>query len=79
MTEDQKIEEISIKVDDFLLNLLQEYKVAPLNISAIIAGRVLMFNETAGSVEEFKHLIEHILEVTPEQYQQTGISNEKLH
>jgi hypothetical protein len=73
------LEEISIKVDEFLLKLLQEYKLTPLNISAIIVGRVYMFNESTGSVEEFKQLIEHVLEVTPKDYKQTGTSNEKLH
>ena len=79
MSEEKQLEEISIKVDEFLLKLLQEYKLTPLNISAIIVGRVYMFNESTGSVEEFKQLIEHVLEVTPKDYKQTGTSNEKLH
>lgn len=68
MTEDQKIEEISIKVDDFLLNLLQEYKLAPLSLSAVVSGRVYMFNESAGTINEFRQLLEHVLEIEPTDY-----------
>ena len=65
MTEEQKLEEISIKVDEFLLNLLQDYKLSPINISAIISGRVYMFNESADTLEEFKQLLEHVIEIRP--------------
>jgi hypothetical protein len=68
MTEEQKLQEISIKVDEFLLNLLQEYKLEPLAISAIISGRVYMFNESAGTVDEFRGLLEHVLEIQPSDY-----------
>ena len=52
MTEERQIQvdKISIQVDEFLLNLLQEYKLEPLAISAIVSGRVYMFNESAGTI-----------------------------
>jgi hypothetical protein len=70
MTEEQQLEEISIKVDEFLLNLLQDYKLSPLNLSAVVSGRVYMFNESAGTVDEFKQLLEHVLEIQPTDYKQ---------
>lgn len=63
MTEEQQLQEISLKVDEFLLNLLQNYKLSPLNLSAVISGRVYMFNESAGTTAEFKQLLEHVLDI----------------
>jgi len=70
MTEERQlqVDEISIKVDEFLLNLLQEYKLEPLAISAVVSGRVYMFNESAGTVDEFRELLEHVLEIQPSDY-----------
>jgi hypothetical protein len=52
-------------VDEFLLNLLQDYKLSPLNLSAVISGRVYMFNESAGTVDEFKQLLEQVIQIEP--------------
>jgi hypothetical protein len=70
MTEERQlqVDEISIKVDEFLLNLLQEYKLDPLAISAVVSGRVYMFNESSGTVNEFRELLEHVLEIQPSDY-----------
>ena len=70
MTEERQIQvdKISIQVDEFLLNLLQEYKLEPLAISAIVSGRVYMFNESAGTVDEFRELLGHVLEIKPSDY-----------
>jgi hypothetical protein len=76
MSEQKQLEEISIKVDEFLLKLLQEYKIAPLNISAIVSGRVYMFNESAGTTKEFKELLEHVLKIEPTDYLP---QNENIH
>ena len=65
MTEQKQLEEISIKVDEFLLKLLQDYKLSPLNLSAVVSGRVYMFNESAGTCDEYKQLLEHVLEIQP--------------
>jgi len=65
MTEQKQLEEVSIKVDEFLLKLLQDYKLSPLNLSAVVSGRVYMFNESAGTSEEYKQLLEHVLEIQP--------------
>ena len=76
MTENQKLEEISIKVDEFLLKLLQDYKLAPLNLSAVVSARVYMFNESSGTTEEFKKLLEHVLEIQSTDY---ITQNEQIH
>ena len=68
MADLKQLDEISIKVDEFLLNLLQEYKLDPLAISAVVSGRVYMFNESAGTVNEFRELLEHVLEIQPSDY-----------
>ena len=76
MTEEKQLQEISIKVDEFLLELLQDYKLSPLNISAVVSGRVFMFNESAGTTKEFKELLEHVLEIEPTDYLP---QNENIH
>jgi hypothetical protein len=78
MTEERQlqVDEVSIKVDEFLLNLLQEYKLEPLALSAIVSGRVYMFNESAGTVDEFRELLEHVLEIQPTDY---ITQNEQIH
>ena len=70
MTEERQlqVDKSSIQVDEFLLNLLQEYKLDPLAISAIVSGRVYMFNESAGTVDEFRELLGHVLEIKPSDY-----------
>ena len=68
MSDLKQLEEISIKVDEFLLNLIQEYKLSPLAISAVVSGRVYMFNESAGTVDEFRELLGHVLEIKPSDY-----------
>ena len=70
MTEERQlqVDEVSIKVDEFLLNLLQEYKLEPLALSAIVSGRVYMFNESAGTVDEFRELLGHVLGIQPSDY-----------
>lgn len=65
MNELKQLEEISIKVDEFLLSLLQKYELSPLNISAVVSGRVYMFNESAGTIEQYKKILEHVLEIQP--------------
>ena len=70
MTEELQlqVDEISIKVDEIILNLLQEYKLDPLAISAVVSVRVYMFNESAGTVDEFRELLGHVLEIKPSDY-----------
>ena len=68
MSDLKQLEEISIKVDEFLLNLIQEYKLSPLAISAVVSGRVYMFNESAGTVDEFRELLGHVLKIKPRDY-----------
>ncbi len=70
MTEEQQlqVEEVSIKVDEFLLSLLQKYELSPLNISAVVSGRVYMLNESFGTLDEFKELLGHVLEIKPSDY-----------
>lgn len=69
--QDFKIEEVSIKVDELLVKLCEEYEMAPLNISAIILGRIYMLNEVTGTQKQFKELIDHVLEISPTEYTYT--------
>jgi len=64
MTEEKQLQldKISIKVDEFLLKLLQEHELEPLAISAIVSGRVYMFNELSGTTAEFVELLEYMLD-----------------
>lgn len=68
MTEEQQLEEISIKVDEFLLKLIQDYELSPLDLSAIVSSRVYMFNESAGTADQFKQLLKRVLEIKTNDY-----------
>ena len=61
MTNDEQIEKLSVQIDEFFLKLLQEYEISPLNLSAVISGRVYMLNESLGTSDDFKRLLEEIL------------------
>ena len=61
MTNDEQIEKLSVQIDEFFLKLLQEHEISPLNLSAVISGRVYMLNESLGTSDDFKRLLEEIL------------------
>ena len=61
MTNDEQIKKLSVQIDEFFLKLLQEYEISPLNLSAVISGRVYMLNESLGTSDDFKRLLEEIL------------------
>ena len=68
MTEQEQLEKVSMKVDELLLSLLKEHEMSPLNVSAVVLGRVFMLNDSAGTTEEFKRLLDHVLEIQPTDY-----------
>lgn len=60
-----EIAELSNKVDDFLINEVERYKISPLELSAVINARLYLFNEISGSEENFKQLLNTLQEFEP--------------
>jgi hypothetical protein len=65
MMDDLEIAELSNKVDDFLINEVERYKISPLELSAVINARLYLFNEISGSEENFKDLMETLQAFEP--------------
>ena len=63
--DDLEIAELSNKVDDFLINEVERYKISPLELSAVINARLYLFNEISGSEENFKDLMETLQAFEP--------------
>jgi hypothetical protein len=63
--DDLEIAELSNKVDDFLINEVERYKISPLELSAVINARLYLFNEISGSEEHFKQLLDTLQEFEP--------------
>ncbi len=66
LNQDQSLHEISMKMDEFILTQLKTYDIDPLGLSAIINARVFMFNESTGTINEYKAILEHVIEIQPE-------------
>ena len=60
-----ELEELSNKVDDFLINEVERYKISPLMLSAVVNARMYLFNEISGSEENFKILLDTLQELEP--------------
>jgi hypothetical protein len=60
-----ELEELSNKVDDFLINEVERYKISPLMLSAVVNARLYLFNEISGSEENFKILLDTLQEFEP--------------
>ena len=60
-----EIAELSNKIDDFLINEVERYKISPLELSAVINARLYLFNEISGSEENFKQLLDTLQEFEP--------------
>jgi len=63
--DDLEIEELSNKVDDFLIAEVERYNITPLMLSAVINARLYLFNEISGSEDNFKDLMETLQEYKP--------------
>jgi hypothetical protein len=64
MTNEQLIE-ISRNVDSYLAQLTVKYEIAPLSLAAIIIARTMLFNEEAGSTEDFLKLLNSVVKNPP--------------
>ena len=60
-----EIAELSNKIDDFLINEVERYKISSLELSAVINARLYLFNEISGSEENFKQLLNTLQEFEP--------------
>jgi hypothetical protein len=64
MTNEQLIE-VSRNVDSYLAQIAVKYEIAPLSLAAIIIARTMLFNEEAGSTEDFLKLLNSVVKNPP--------------
>ena len=57
MLTDEKLLEVSVKVDKFLLDLVQEYEMPALSLSAVMLARLMLINNEMQSTNDFKKLM----------------------
>ena len=60
MTTDEKLADISYKVDDILSNLCLDNDMGPLVLSSIVLARLTLLNDYAGSGPDFRQLVETV-------------------
>jgi len=57
MLTDEKLLEVSIKVDNFLLEIAKENEMPALALSAVILARLMLINNEFQSTADFKKLM----------------------
>jgi hypothetical protein len=57
MLTDEKLLEVSVKVDKFLLDIVQEYEMPALALSAVMLARLMLINNEVQSTDDFKKLM----------------------
>jgi hypothetical protein len=58
----EKLEELSFKVDDIIVELSKEYDIDPLSVVAIFNARMYATCQTIGIVEDFSKLLQSIID-----------------
>jgi hypothetical protein len=62
MLTDEKLLEVSVKVDKFLLDIVQEYEMPALALSAVMLARLMLINNEVQSTDDFKKLMSVVSE-----------------
>ena len=57
MIDDDKLSEITFKVDDILTALIEEYKIDTLSLTSIITARLVLINDFTGNGERYRALL----------------------
>jgi hypothetical protein len=57
MLTDEKLLEVSVKVDKFLLEIATENEMPALALSAVILARLMLINNETQSTDDFKKLM----------------------
>ena len=65
MMTDEKLIEISRNVDSYLTQLAVKYEITPLSLAAVIIARTMLFNNEAGSTEDFLKLLASVTKNPP--------------
>lgn len=65
MMTDEKLIEISRNVDSYISQLSVKYEITPLSLAAILVARTMLFNEEAGSTEDFLKLLNSVVKNPP--------------
>lgn len=61
MLTDEKLIEMSRGVDSYLSTVAVKYEISPLSLAAVVVARAMIFNEEAGSSEDFLKLLSTIV------------------
>ena len=70
MITDNQLIDLSINIDNFILEQATKYSIGALEFSAIMNARLLLLNQVAQGEEDFKALLKSIANthLKPEQY-----------
>jgi hypothetical protein len=60
MTDEQLIK-ITLKIDDIIYKMVEQYQVHPLSFSAIVLARLKHLNELVDSTEDYNLLLESVI------------------
>lgn len=58
MINDDKLEELSYKLDDILLALCIEYEISPLLLSSVVLARMMLMADNTNSGKDFRSLLD---------------------
>lgn len=58
--DDNQLDQVTEEVDNLLFSIVSKYQVDPLILSAIISGRLVHLNNAAGSLTDFKMLMQSV-------------------
>lgn len=58
--EDHELNKVTEEVDNLLFGIISKHHVDPLILSAIISGRLVHLNNAAGSLTDFKMLMQSV-------------------
>jgi hypothetical protein len=59
--------EISLKIDDFLLELAKEYKISALEISGIVNARLYTLHYSIDTKDQYFDMLRHVLKMSSEE------------
>jgi hypothetical protein len=69
----QTLTEISLKIDDFLLELAKQYKMSALELSGIMNARLYVLHNSIDTKDQYFDMLRHVLEMSGDQLNPTTV------
>lgn len=65
--------EISLKIDDYLLELAKEYKMSALELSGIINARLYVLHNSIDTKDQYFDMLRHVLQMSGDELNPTTV------